>query len=338
MTMTQIAEGLGVSQATVSLVYNRVPGRVSEKTRMRVLDALKKHGYVANVAARGLRKAQTYTLLLHAHELTSPWVIELARTCRASAAARGYMLVAVEKTLETHTPDSVMASITQHGIDGVLWVGEPPPGGLQDPLFEHIPVVAMGDPDRDLARDLVCDDEFSGTYAAARHVVGLGHKRIAIITGSLSHWYDRRAFAGLQAALGEARVTLDLSESVIEWDGQDGDDAETGERAIAKLLENPVRPTAVLVGSDHAAAGVIREARRRGIAVPEDLSVIGKGNYPFCDVLDPPLSSIESDHVLGVLMAETLIDRIEGRLTGEPRRLTVPQRLILRKSTAPPRS
>ena len=337
-TMTTIAEECGVSQSTVSLVYNGVAGRVSMNTRDRVLEALTAHGYAANPMARGLRGGRTYTLLLYARDLGTPYQHEMTLTIQIAAAARGYTVTAIDQALEDRISPAAFRSLLKRKVDGVLFstmlgINKREEWGLND-----TPAVIKGDPEHVNGCDIVSDDEFTGTYAAVKHLVGLGHRRIGFATGDLQRWYNRRAFAAFQVALGEGKIALDSTRDLFEWEGAQGNRVETGEAVFEAFIQRGPPPTAIVAASDYVAAGIIRKARGHDMRIPRDLSVIGKGNYPFADCLDPPLASLATDQVVGELMVATLLDRIEGRLTGPPRVLTMPQRLVLRGSTTPPRS
>ena len=180
-------------------------------------------------------------------------------------------------------------------------------------------------------------------------MVGLGHRRLAVVTYELTHdpvgglaTPDRQAGTAFRSTRLRLAGYRDAAESVgVSWDDVPVYECpenvpEEGEKAARFLLEGPAPPTAILTTSDQLAFGVIEAARKLGLSVPKDVSVAGYDDVPEAARSNPPLTSVHQDHVQkGILAGRLLVDRLEGGERGSPKLL--PTRLVVRESAAPPR-
>jgi len=332
VTLADIATEAGLSLATVSKVLN---GRsdVSELTRARVEKLLHSHGYLrrAPVAASGANRM----IELLFHELESEWAIEIIRGVERVTREAGISLIVTESG-DRHSPGHTW-------IDGVL--GRRPIGVILvfsdlDAQAKHklrsrgvnfVVVDPADEPEPDVAS--IGSANWAGGFAAAQHLLSLGHRRIGMISGPEDLLCSVARVDGYRSALERAGVAFD-PELVRTGDFH----VAGGHRAASELLDLPDPPTAIFAGSDLQALGVYEAARPRGVRVPEDLSVVGYDDLRFARWVGPPLTTVRQP--LGE-MAETAA-RMLIRMSEDPdapinQRFDLATSLVVRESTAPPR-
>ncbi|MFG1883323.1 LacI family DNA-binding transcriptional regulator [Micromonospora sp. NPDC049102] len=328
-TIATIAHDVGVSVATVSKVLN---GRedVSPGTRARVEASLDRHQYQRR-NRRSSSGARRIDLVFH--EFDTGWAMEVLRGVEAVTSLAGVGL-AVSQLGGAHRPPP-------RWLDTLL--GQRPLGVLlvlchltdaQQQLLrrQSVPFVVI---DTDSATSAsvptVGSNNFNGGLLAARHLIELGHQRIAVISGPPDMLCSRARAAGFQSAHDEAGLTLDRE--LIRYGSFS---AGTGHAHGLQLLQRPDRPTAIFAGSDIQAMGVLRAARRCGLRVPEDLSVIGYDNLPLATWTDPALTTINQPlRDMAGIATQMLLDLSAGT---EPAtsRIDLVTELVVRESTAPP--
>jgi len=329
VTIARIAEDTGVSMATVSKVLN---GRsdVAPETRARVEASLERHRY----RRRGKPEARVAGHInLVFHEYDSAWAMEIIRGVDlVTAAAR--VGVVLSQLGGMHRP-------TQQWVDevaasqplGVLLVLCSLTQQQRNQLQRHrIPCVAV-DTDSATAASVptVGSNNWNGGLIAARHLIELGHRRIAVVSGPQDVLCSRARVAGFQSAHEEAGIPMDPS--LVRYGHFTG---RTGLTHGAELLSRPDRPTAVFAGSDIQAMGVIRAARGLGLDVPGDLSVVGYDNVPMAEWSGPPLTTVDQ-HIRDMAGTATrmLLD-LAGGNDLPTTRVDLVTELIVRESTAPP--
>jgi len=329
-----VAEAAGVSISTVSRVLNRRPG-VHEETRRRVLSALAEQRYTP----RGLGALHTTGVLgLLLPELTNPVFPAFAEALEARAAARGYSTVLCNTQAASVREEEHVQILLAHGVAGMVFVSPEStdslaPHGHYKRLREdgvQMVFVNGGMPTLDVPD--VCVDEQVAGYLATRHLVELGHQRIGFVSGPARSVPTRLKRAGWQASLEEAGLNADPALVAYAEYGAAG-----GATAAARLL-NEVAPTALVCASDVMAFGALSEARRHGIAVPRELSVVGFDDTPMAPYASPPLTTLAQPVVkMAQAAVDGLIAEIEGTDSGDGlahSRVFRP-RLVERESTAP---
>lgn len=328
-----VATLAGVSRTTVSFVLNdRADANISAATRQRVLAAAAQLGYQPHAAARGLAGGLSHTIGLVLRQ--SPEQVAedalLAETLRgvsAAARAQGYRVLVEPFGADDGSYGDLIRS---HRADGLVVSGpRVDDAELQDLASAGVPIVVQGTlpgvnvPSVDV-------DNLDAARMAVRHLLALGHRRIACVTNaSLSYTAARDRLLGYRAALAEAGIP-ETERLVAEADFN----AASGRRAMARLLEND-GITAVFVASDVVAFGAIAAIRDAGLRVPDDISVVGFDDIPLAAYFDPPLTSIRLPaHDLGRAVGTALLDHITGRSVET--RTMLPTELVIRSSTAPP--
>ncbi|MFJ1758514.1 LacI family DNA-binding transcriptional regulator [Kitasatospora sp. NPDC088134] len=327
-TLSEIARAAGVSAPTVSKVLN---GRadVAPATRAKVEEILRRTGY----QRRRTVTPPSRLLDLVFHQLDSAWAVEVIRGVENVARAEGLSVVLSESAGRLTPGQTWVDGVLARRPAGVVLVLSDLDAAQRDQLTARdIPFVVL-DPAGDPADGVpaVGTGNWQGGRTATRHLLDLGHRRIAVISGPSGMMCSRARVDGYRTALETARVPVDPA-LVREGDFHH----EGGYAAARALLTLPDRPTAIFAGNDLQALGVYQAARELGLRVPEDLSVVGFDDLPLARWVGPPLTTVRQPLVE---MAETAARLAVGLARGEhpaATRIDLATTLIVRTSTAPP--
>ncbi|GAA5146913.1 LacI family DNA-binding transcriptional regulator [Microbacterium pseudoresistens] len=330
--LAEVAQKVGVSEATVSRVLNGKPG-VSEATRQAVLTALDVLGYERPTKLRGER-ARLVGLV--APELTNPIFPALAEIVGGGLAQNGYTPVLCTQNaggIGITEADYVDLLLAQH-VSGVIFLG-----GLYtqaDAPHEHydrlrqvnLPTVLVNARVESLPFPAIAADDAAAGEQAVSHLHQLGHRRIGLLLGPSDHVPSRRKRTAAERALASLGDPLDSSLVVH------GNYAlESGQAGAAKLLDRGA--TAIVCASDPLALGAIRCARRRGVSVPGEVSVVGFDDSALMSCTEPPLTTVRQPiEAMGRAAVELLLAQIAGTASATDELLFEPE-LVLRGSTAP---
>lgn len=329
LTIVEIAKHAGVSRSTVSRVINDDPN-VNDSTRAQVHAVIKKMGYHPNAAARGLAAGKTRVLGLVipmgvAALFSDPYFPLLIQGISAACNQHNYstMLWLAEPEFERRMIQQIVSSGL---IDGVIVAS----ALVDDPMIDaltarSIPFVLVGrHPTRD-GITYVDVDNRNSSRDAVLHLLRLGYRRIATITGPLNMIAGVDRLEGYREAL-KARGTVPDPTWMVEGDFSEGG----GYAGMKRLL--PAHPDAVFVASDAMALGALRALREVGQRVPDDVAIVGYDDMPFAARTEPPLTTVRQPiHRAGFVAAETLMDLIVEGSAG-PRRVILPTELVIRES------
>lgn len=327
LTLLDVAKLAGVSRSTVSRVVNEDPN-VSIEARNRVLEVIRRTGYKPNMAARSLRTKTSNIIGLVIPEnvrtlYTDPFFLQLNQgTTQACNAHDKTLALFVEANHETLIP-----RVTRGGhLDGVVVQSGRRNGRLIEALLEaRIPFVVAGRPHNTKGTSYVDIDNRSASYLATLHLIKLGYKRIAHITGPLDEVAGMDRLIGYKHALQDGGLPVD--EALIS----PADFRQTGAYIAAKRLI-PQRPDAVFVASDLMARAAINAFKEAGLRVPEDIGVVGFDDLSPAVSEAPHLTTIRQPVVeFGYQAVEMLIDLIEHG-TEIPRQILLSHELVIRDS------
>jgi DNA-binding LacI/PurR family transcriptional regulator len=329
MTISGIAKEAGVSVPTVSKVLN---GRtdVAAATRARVETVIDKHGYQRR---RGARSNGTRMVDLVFHELDSPWAVEIIRGVER-VAREERLSVVLSECGGAHTPrQEWLEGVLARNPDGVIMVfSDLEPSQRRQLQARKIPCVvvdATGEPTSDVPA--IGSTNWRGGLAATRHLLELGHRRIATIAGPEKVWCSRARLDGFRAALEDAGIQVDPE--LIRY----GDyHVESGLEQGLALLRLQNRPTAIFAGSDMQALGLYRAARELGLRIPEDLSVVGYDDLPVAEWIGPALTTVRQPLIEMADQATRLVLSLARGERPPSTRIDLATSLIVRQSTAPP--
>jgi len=284
--LLDIAKKAGVAPITVSRVINN-SGYVSQATRERVEAAVKELGYVPNTLARGLRSKRTHTLALIVTDITNPYFTSMARGVEDVAGARNYTVIYCN-TDESETKEEKYANmLAQRQVDGVLLV--PSCGNAKTIKFfesNNINVVVLDRRISGVGTDIVYSDSKNGANRLVKLLIGLGHKRIAIITGPKDVSTSTDRVSGYQQALTDAC----LSENELIYYGAFKE--QSGYELTNQALKQLPRPTAILGANNFIAIGIIKALHDLKLDVPGDVSVVGFDDLPESMFIIPFLTVV----------------------------------------------
>ena len=327
-TLEAIARSAAVSLSTVSKVLNGRPG-VSAETRGRVEQLLHDSGY----ARRGLDPERGGLLELVVADLTSEWSMEILRGVERVARESGLVLgVSALDDASRPGADWIAGVLSRKPVAVVLQFSDLTASHRRQLRTRNIPVVVVdpsGDPPADVPA--IGATNWAGGVAATRHLLGLGHSRIAVISGPPDMMCSRARVAGYQSALQEAGLALDPAIAAA------GDFSRaSGEREARRLLGRADRPTAIVCGNDLQALGVMDAAFALGLDVPGDVSVVGFDDVAPALWARPPLTTVRQPLQEMAEEAARLALRLRAEDV-ENTRLELATSLVVRSSTAAPR-
>lgn len=331
-TINDVARLADVSTMTVSRVVNR-SDYVSAATRARVERAIAELGYMPNALARQLRSKRTKTIALVMADITNPFFTTVARGVEDVAGPRGFgVLFCNTDESETEEVDYVSMLIARQ-VDGVLLVPTTASSrSLALLRSRNVPVVIVDRRVRSRNVDVVRGDSEAGAYALTRHLIELGHRRIAVLAGrrTVSTSVDR--VKGFKRALAEARIEADPQ--LVRYGGYHQSE---GYAMAREVLDLAPAPTAVFAANNFIAVGAMRAIREAGLRVPADLSIVGFDDLPPDWSMDPFLTVVaQPAYTFGQRAAELLLERIHGEAQEAGRELVLPGELIIRRSSGPP--
>ena len=325
--LEDVAELAGVSHQTVSRVVNKHPN-VSPGTREKVEAAIARLGYRRNTAARSLVTRRSQTIGVLASELSQYGPANTLLGVERAARDAGYFVsVAALREVNREAILDAVRHFLDQSVDGIVVIVphlETPAALAELPV--GVPVVAVGPAGNDAVGGVKVDQR-RGAELAVQHLIEQGHTRIGHVAGP-QDWIDAVARAeGWRCALAAAGLDADL---MVEGDWSAGSGYGIGRRVAVTR-----RATALFVGNDQMALGVLRALNEAGISVPRDVSVVGFDDQPEAGYFSPPLTVIRQDfEELGRRCMDMMLAALEG---GEgPRTLVVEPELVLRSSTAPP--
>lgn len=326
-TLEQVAVRAGVSRSTVSRVVNG-GRRVSPEALAAVEKAIAELNYVPNRAARSLASRQTHAIALVVPEDTmrffgDPYFAAIVAGINDRISASPYMLGLF---IASQDPDDKAASYVSSGsVDGTLVVSHHTSDEFVGRIASTTPVVYGGRPMHPRDGDRWVDvDNVAGGRLATRHLLGLGRRRIAMITGPQSMAASVDRLAGCRAELAEAGLELVAVE--------DGDFSAAGAaRAMERVLDSGAAPDAVFIASDLMARGALAALQRAGVRVPDEIAVIGFDDSPVASSVSPPLTTIrQPSRAQGAAMADVLLAVLSGE--NPPRETLLDLELVVRAS------
>lgn len=326
-TVLDVAKRAGVAPITVSRVINN-SGYISQSARERVQAAVKELGYVPNTLARGLRSKRTRTLALVVTDITNPYFTLMARGVEDVAGDADYTVVYCN-TDESEAKEEKYANIlAQRQVDGVLLV--PSCGNVKTIKFlltNNINVVTLDRRVSEMGIDSVRSNSEDGAYRLIQLLIGLGHKRIAVITGpkTVSTSVDR--VVGYQQALMEAG----LSENELVYYG--AFNQQSGYEITHQAMRHTPRPTAIFGTNNFITIGIIKALHDLNVGVPGDVSVVGFDDLPESMLVQPFLTvARQPAYEMGRTATELLLKRISGDLVDAPQEIILTAEIIERES------
>ena len=327
ITIKDVAGLAGVSTATVSRVLNH-KGPVHVETRRRVEEAVRQLRFLPNSAARILSTSKTNVVGLLLPDSYGEFYSDVIRGVDRQARSGGYQLLVASLHGEPHEAETALAAMVGR-IDGLIVMAQNiDVETIMENILRDVPVVLLNHSDEDGRFDAFRIDNYGGAQRMVRHLCRRGHQRVAIIHGPPHDIDARERLAGYRAAL--AAEKLDEDGLVVEGDFTEA----SGYEAALRLLELPVRPTAVFASNDSMAIGAMRAFLETGLKVPDDVAVAGFDDLPVARFVTPSLSSVHAPICdLGAEAMIALHDAIRSCGGHVRRHRVLPTHLVIREST-----
>jgi LacI family transcriptional regulator len=328
--INDVARRAGVSPATVSRYLRGQRVRSEDAIRA----AIKECDYWPTAAARSLRSGVHYAIAVVVPDITNPFFAALVKGIESVFQAGPYSVLLANTDESSELEDTLLADLVRR-VDGVILA----PATEQDetPLLVReagLPVVFVDRELKGASFDSILVDNVDGARQAARHLLDLGHRRIAMISGPLNTTPGRGRYEGFVAELADHGIELDDQYCKVADFREKG-----GYDAMLHLLALTERPTAVFAANNVMTMGALRALHSMRVQVPGEMSIVGFDDLDLATILRPPLTIIDRPMVQqGVLAARLLLTRLIDHSTEEPQRVVLPVRLVERGSTAPPRA
>jgi DNA-binding LacI/PurR family transcriptional regulator len=327
-SIKDIARLAHVSHPTVSRALQNSP-LVKPQTAERIRQIAEQAGYHASAVARGLVTRRTRTIGLVVTTAADPFTSEVFSGIEQEAHDRGYCVFLAESYADPESERKIVQTFAERRVDGII-VTSSRVGALYLPLLSEmmVPIVLVNNQHPGSFVHSVMIRNQEGVRAAAKHLIALGHRRIAYLGDQSGYQSDAERCAGYREALEAAGIEF-TAELMAPGDGKPGG----GLRAMDQLLAMAHPPTAVCCYNDMTALGAMRSIRLRGLRVPEDISVVGFDDLFIASYLQPPLTTVRQPmRRMGQLAMDSLFKLMSG--DESEIHIKVDAELIVRESTA----
>lgn len=334
-TIYEVAKRAGVSTATVSRVMSGQQSVVSPATRRRVLKVVEQMGYIPNAAAKNLRTLKTRKILVTVPDISNPFFSLILQGIEDAAQRAGYAVLVGDTQHDAAREDGYALMLPQKECDGLIFLGHRLPAAAEQFVValapKCAPVVNGCEFSPQLGVPSVHIDNAKAAYEAMDYLYKLGHRRIGIISGPPASPLSRDRLRGVNACA----KAEDAADRLVVVNGDFS--IASGVSGAERLLQSKNPPTAIFCFNDEMAMGVVETARRRGVKIPEHLSVVGFDDIRFSRHIDPPLTTVAQPmREIGEGCVRLLLDILSGH-TLDPVSVTLPHELTIRGSTGPAR-
>ncbi len=325
VTISDIATQANVSKSTVSRVLNDTTP-VHEDKRKAVLAAMKKMNFEPNVFARGLASGQSYTIGVVTQNFGSPIYDAISQGVVTGLADTTYSPIFADGQWQPDIGEAVVQTLIGRKVDGLIVIGSSLESSVLDRLKKTIPTVLVGWEVEGWEKQCLFIDNEQAARNATQHLIELGHTQIAHITGIATHQDSMRRLWGYRRALTAAGIEID--EDLI-FEGRF--DGNSGVLGVESFLMRGKRFTALFASNDATAFGARLALYRRGIRVPEDVSIVGFDNQSEAAFTTPPLTTVRQPaQEMGIAAAEVLLNLLHKKEFTVPKLET---ELVIREST-----
>lgn len=311
-TIKDVASYCKMSVASVSLVLNNKPNRLSDQSKNLILEAAKELGYRPNQVAVSMVTKKTYTLGLIIPDISNTFFAEISRALEAVASSYGYTIIYGNTNDLVSGDIQYIHNFMDRGVDGIILAT------ASENHFENsttlinlienssIPIILIDRPIENVLIKSVLLDHYHGAYIAVKHLLELGHRHIGCLTGPLHLRSTRDKIKGYEKALSEYDIPFNL-EYLYEGDFRPTNDCTV----LPYFLDKKV--TAIFAHNDLMALNLYKQTKDFHVSIPNDLSIIGFDNIFLGDFLDVPLTSISQPiNEMAKVTIEEILRSIEG--------------------------
>ncbi len=334
-TIRDVARLAQVAPITVSRVVNN-SGYIGEETRRRVQQAIAELNYIPNALSQSLRYQKTNMITLLVSDVTNPFWTTITRGVEDVCSASGLHVILCNTDESSAKLENYVRMLLQHQMDGFILAANRDDAPVVRLIEEsNIPIVLVDRVLEGVNAPAVYSDSEAGARELTRHLIELGHTRIALLASSLQQSTSAQRAAGYRQALVDAGLPVD--EALILHGSYS---QQSGYQMMMQLNEEMDQlPTALLTANNFIALGVQRALSELQLAIPQDISLVTFDDLPFQLYPEPLLTTAaQNPYRLGQEAARLLVEQIRGRAGGSKVSVVLPVEIIIRHSTAPPAS
>jgi DNA-binding LacI/PurR family transcriptional regulator len=335
-SIKDIAKEAGVSHTTVSRAL-RGSSLISEETTKRIQATAHKLGYLPSAAARSLKTNRSEALGVIVTNIDDPYFSEILQGIEEVAQGNDYSLFMAASQHDREREAIVVQAMQQHRVDGVIICSTT----FSDEQSQHfskygIPIVVINNQAAEDYRYSIYHDDVDGSRQLTRHLIELGHRRLAYLGNSNSGRTTQDRLAGFHQEMDSAGLVVPKN-NIYEIPGSEPDKSVL---AVDYFLGLPNRPTGIVCFNDMMAIGMLKSLQERGVRVPQEISITGFDNIVFSNYTNPPLTTFDQPkRFIGQKAAElilSLLDSAAKNLVPEQKIQVLRGKLLVRESTAPP--
>lgn len=330
VTIRHVAKNAGVSLGTVSRVLNGA-GNLDPALRLRVEQVIKQLGYKPNPVAQTLRSRQSRVIGVMLPDIQNPLTAAAVTGLEPVLLRSGYTLFLANTHSDRERERQILEQFKRRQVDGVIaMVANDTDAETRHQLQNlSVPLVLL-EREMDVDVDCVLTNQFEGTYRATRYLLGLGHRRICLITVPAVTYSGRERVRGFRTAFTD--LGLEGPQDLIYSEGRQH---PYGRDAAYSTLTSRSPASAIVCSGGHL-AGVIEAVRLLNLQIPRDLSIVTLGDTELAALIEPPVTAIQYDWIAtGRCAADLLVTQLSEGRQGERRRIVVPHEFLIRGSCAP---
>ncbi len=337
ITIKDIAREAGVSHTTVSRALHNHPA-IPSQTAQRIQVIAAQMGYLPSAVARGLKTSRSSTLGVILSQIDDPFFSEVLQGIEGALQPQGYSLLVAASQHDPEKERAIVQKLIERRVDGVILCAPPFRAEHSHTFQEYrLPITVINNQDAEDFQYSIYHDDVYGARQVTRHLLDLGHQRIAYLGNALAGRSNRDRLSGFQAEMAAAGLSLGQAYVFQAADGRPGAAAQ----AVPHFTEMAEPPTAIICFNDMLAVGLLCGLKQAGWRVPQDCSVTGFDNIEISAYLDPPLTTFHQPKFhLGAeaarLMLRLLQSVQQGNNLPEPQLIALRGELRLRSSTARP--
>ncbi len=332
-TLKDIAKKAGVAHTTVSRALRGSP-LISTATSERIRQIAAEMGYHPSAAARSLKTNRSYTLGVIVSAIDDPFFSEILQGIDDVAQESGYSLYIAASQRSLERERLIVRTMREQRVDGVILCSTPFSSEQSKQLrADEIPLVVVNNQSAEDYRYSIYHDDLDGSCQITRHLIDLGHERIAYLGYAHSGRTNAQRLKGYRAEMKKAGLTVHASYEIV---AQTSDPAG-GRVATRQILTLSPLPTAIFCYNDMLAIGVLRGLQEVGLRIPEDCSVAGFDNITISAFTTPPLTTLDQPkRTIGAQAARLVLGLLDGAEDASPKIQTLKGTLLIRRSTARP--
>ncbi|MBS4195275.1 LacI family DNA-binding transcriptional regulator [Lederbergia citri] len=327
-TISDVARLAGLSRATVSRVINHHP-YVSEEKKESVLKAMRDLGYIPNSAAQNLRKQKTNIIAVLVPRLTNPFFAYLVESLEEKAAENGLQILICNTKYDKQRELDFLRYLKSKQVDGVIMASIENRWDVIEGITLSGPIVLCNEYSPEAKVPSVRLNQYQGGYMGTSYLVKQGYTKIGYCWGGILSGLAHDRYHGYEKAMGEKGLPINRN-----WLFEKAFCIEDGRRIMNKIASMANKPEALFTGSDEVAAGVIAEAKKLGLRVPEDIAVIGFDDQSIAEVIEPGLTTIRQPIAeIGAKTMEVIINLLTDEQIPTKKIYELPLELIVRESS-----